>query len=81
MLKVPLPLFLLSPQSELFLFMEYCPEGNVWSLAQQGLPEALVRKYTCQILHGVNAIHEHGIVHRDIKGKQLCVCMCVCVYV
>ena len=57
------------PQSELFLFMEYCPEGNVWLLAQQGLPEALVRRYTCQILLGVNAIHEHGIVHRDIKGE------------
>lgn len=49
--------------------MEYCDCGTLESAAQHGLPEPLIRKYTRQLLEATSVLHEHGIVHRDIKGK------------
>lgn len=62
-------------QDEMLMFMEYCDEGTLESLAtstETGLPEELVRKYTRQLLEAVHTLHERGIVHRDIKGKAYC---------
>lgn len=59
---------------EMLMFMEYCDEGTLESLAtstETGLPEELVRKYTRQLLEAVHTLHEHGIVHRDIKGANI----------
>ncbi|XP_069173757.1 mitogen-activated protein kinase kinase kinase 4 isoform X4 [Procambarus clarkii] len=59
---------------EMLMFMEYCDEGTLESLAtstETGLPEESVRKYTRQLLEAVNALHEKGIVHRDIKGANI----------
>ncbi|XP_063864103.1 mitogen-activated protein kinase kinase kinase 4-like isoform X1 [Scylla paramamosain] len=59
---------------EMLMFMEYCDEGTLESLAtstETGLPEELVRKYTRQLLEAVHALHERGIVHRDIKGANI----------
>lgn len=53
------------------MFMEYCDEGTLESLAastETGLPEEIVRKYTRQLLGAVHVLHERGTVHRDIKG-------------
>ena len=33
-------------RDELYLFMEYCNQGTLWSVAKQGLPEDMIRKYT-----------------------------------
>lgn len=55
------------------MFMEYCDEGTLESLAtttETGLPEEIVRKYTRQLLEAVHILHERGIVHRDIKGES-----------
>lgn len=54
--------------------MEFCAEGtleNLINATENGLPELLVRKYTCQLLCGVACLHEHGIVHRDIKPANI----------
>ena len=56
-------------QTELFLFMEYCHEGTLWSIAQQGLPEHMIRRYTRDLLRAVDLLHSKGIIHRDIKGQ------------
>lgn len=56
----------------MLLFMEFCAEGTLESLVagtETGLPEAGVRRYTQQLLHAVNKLHEHGIGHRDVKSK------------
>ncbi|ENN72954.1 hypothetical protein YQE_10425, partial [Dendroctonus ponderosae] len=59
---------------KMMLFMEFCAEGTLENLikaAENGLPELLVRKYTYQLLSGVACLHEHGIVHRDIKSANI----------
>ena len=53
----------------MLIFMEYCSEGTIAEVAKLGLPEAMVRKYTSELLAAVNVLHESGIVHRDIKGQ------------
>jgi mitogen-activated protein kinase kinase kinase 4 len=58
-------------REEMLVFMEYCDWGTLESAAECGLPEALVRKYTRQLLEAVHVLHEHGIVHRDIKGANI----------
>jgi mitogen-activated protein kinase kinase kinase 4 len=54
--------------------MEYCEEGTLESLVAataNGLPEQQVRSYTRQLLLAVATLHQHGIVHRDIKSTLL----------
>ena len=52
----------------MFIFMEYCADGTIQDVASLGLPEDMIRVYTAQILEAVSVLHEHGIVHRDVKG-------------
>ncbi|CAH1963334.1 unnamed protein product [Acanthoscelides obtectus] len=61
-------------KDEMLLFMEYCSEGTLENLiasTEKGLPELLVRRYTFQLLCGVVCLHDHGIVHRDIKTANI----------
>lgn len=53
----------------MLIFMEYCTEGTIEEVAKQGIPEALMRRYIKEILIAVKELHDHGIVHRDIKGE------------
>lgn len=57
--------------NELYIFMEYCNQGTLWYAAKQGLPERMIRIYTRDVLWAVDALHEKGIVHRDIKGANI----------
>ena len=58
-------------RDEMIIFMEYCPEGTLEHLVsstESGLPEELIRRFTRQLLEAVAFLHQHGIIHRDIKG-------------
>ncbi len=68
-------LFLIVPRSllqeEMYIFMEYCDEGTLEEVSRLGLQEHVIRLYSKQITTAINVLHEHGIVHRDIKGVLL----------
>ena len=51
------------------MFMEYCNEGTLSSVAHRGLTEHMIRQYAKDLLKAVFFIHYKGIVHRDIKGE------------
>lgn len=73
-----LSLVLSPPQEEMYIFMEYCDEGTLEEVSRLGLQEHVIRLYSKQITVAINVLHEHGIVHRDIKGtphhKSSCGC-------
>lgn len=55
----------------MLIFMELCAEGtleNLVAATENGLPEGLVRRFTKQLVSGVDILHRHAIVHRDIKS-------------
>lgn len=49
--------------------LEYCPNGNLYSYLQKakGLTEGQARDAMSQILSGLEYLHEHSIIFRDIK--------------
>ncbi len=65
------------------VFLEYMPGGSLSDVLkqfaggaqqqQQPLDEQLIRSYTRSILQGIDYLHRRGIVHCDIKGKNVLV--------
>ena len=57
------------------IFMEYVPGGSIHSLLQRfgSFGETVIQKYTRQILLGLEYLHRHQIMHRDIKGANILV--------
>lgn len=61
-------------KNSLYIFLEYVSGGSLASLLKRfRLGEGTVRIYTRQILQGLKYLHEHEIVHRDIKGANILV--------
>ncbi|XP_074436414.1 mitogen-activated protein kinase kinase kinase 4 isoform X17 [Larus michahellis] len=58
-------------REEMYIFMEYCDEGTLEEVSKLGLQEHVIRLYSKQITVAINVLHEHGIVHRDIKGANI----------
>ncbi|XP_036172001.1 mitogen-activated protein kinase kinase kinase 4 isoform X2 [Myotis myotis] len=58
-------------REEMYIFMEYCDEGTLEEVSRLGLQEHVIRLYSKQIAVAINVLHEHGIVHRDIKGANI----------
>lgn len=52
--------------------MEYCPQGELFSLVQKRyLGESDRLCFFKQLLRGVAYLHRHGIAHRDLKLENL----------
>mmetsp|Transcript_47019 Transcript_47019/g.73592 ORF Transcript_47019/g.73592 Transcript_47019/m.73592 type:complete len:301 (-) Transcript_47019:281-1183(-) len=51
------------------------PGGSVAELVERfgKLDESVIRKYTREVLEGLQYLHERGIIHRDIKGQNILV--------
>eukprot|EP01060_Flectonema_neradi_P001211 TRINITY_DN10717_c0_g2_i1.p1 TRINITY_DN10717_c0_g2~~TRINITY_DN10717_c0_g2_i1.p1 ORF type:complete len:576 (+),score=131.50 TRINITY_DN10717_c0_g2_i1:123-1850(+) len=60
--------------NELQLFMEMVNGGSLGQFVRdcsEQLTEAVVAKYTAQILEGVAYLHTNNVVHRDLKGDNI----------
>lgn len=60
------------------VFLEYMPEGCLTDFVNQfatsgALDEHLLRTYTRSVVEGIAYLHSRGIVHCDIKGKNILV--------
>ncbi|KAK3037730.1 hypothetical protein RJ639_031101 [Escallonia herrerae] len=56
------------------LFMEYMAGGSLADVAEKfggALDEGVIRLYTREILHGLKYLHKNGIVHSDLKCKNV----------
>mmetsp|Transcript_10913 Transcript_10913/g.20752 ORF Transcript_10913/g.20752 Transcript_10913/m.20752 type:complete len:581 (+) Transcript_10913:82-1824(+) len=55
------------------IFLEFVPGGSIASVLSNfgSFEESLVRHYTRQVLLGLEYLHRHNIVHRDIKGGNI----------
>ncbi|KAJ5316398.1 hypothetical protein N7476_006705 [Penicillium atrosanguineum] len=62
-----------SSKEYLYLVMEYLNGGDCASLVKilGGLPEDWAKKYTAEVVLGVEHLHNRGIVHRDLKPDNL----------
>ncbi|XP_027338055.1 mitogen-activated protein kinase kinase kinase 3-like [Abrus precatorius] len=61
-------------EGNLNVFMEYMAGGNLADVAHKfggSLDEDVVRVYTREILLGLKHLHQHGIVHCDLKCKNV----------
>lgn len=57
------------------IILEYCIGGSIAKIVEQykSLNESLIRKFTKQILEGLEYLHYNNIIHRDIKGGNILV--------
>eukprot|EP01104_Vermistella_antarctica_P006398 TRINITY_DN170_c0_g1_i1.p1 TRINITY_DN170_c0_g1~~TRINITY_DN170_c0_g1_i1.p1 ORF type:complete len:723 (-),score=179.86 TRINITY_DN170_c0_g1_i1:58-2226(-) len=60
---------------KLNIFLEYVPGGSIFSLLKKfgRFSEEVVAVYTRQLLQGLDYLHRHKIIHRDIKGGNILV--------
>ena len=56
----------------LCIFLRYVSGGSVASLLSSfgPFPERVLRNYSAQLAPGLEFLHHHGVVHRDIKGSN-----------
>ncbi|TKY59566.1 Mitogen-activated protein kinase kinase kinase 1 [Spatholobus suberectus] len=61
-------------KSKLYIFLELMSKGSLASLYQKySLNDSQVSAYTRQILRGLKYLHDHDVVHRDIKCANILV--------
>jgi serine/threonine protein kinase len=61
--------------STLSIFLEYAPGGSIRQIINRfgSLDEQVIRRYTRQLLLGLEYLHRNGFAHRDIKGGNVLV--------
>lgn len=52
--------------------MEYCPYGPLYNLLKEGekIPPARLINWSKQIADGMQYLHSHKIIHRDLKSPK-----------
>lgn len=62
-------------QEHLNIYLEYMAGGSLASMLKRygPFPEPLIRRYTKQILEGLEYLHYREIIHRDLKGANILV--------
>jgi len=57
----------------LYIFLEYIAGGSLDKLLRKfgAFKEPTIRRYTKQILMGLQYLHEQKVIHRDIKGGNI----------
>lgn len=62
-------------QKSFNMFVEWMPGGSVSSLLDKYGPfsETVIINYTQQVLAGLAYLHDHQVLHRDLKGANLLV--------
>lgn len=57
---------------KLWILMDYCSGGSVRTLLKPGpLQEKYIAVITREVLTALQFIHEHGVIHRDIKAANI----------
>jgi len=61
------------PDPALVIFLEFMPAGSIKGVLGKFGPYGihLVRKYTRQILEGLDFLHSQMVIHRDVKGANI----------
>lgn len=54
------------------ILMEYCPNGTFFELLHNNPPVSIdnIIDWTQQIAQGMNYLHSHKVVHRDLKSPK-----------
>jgi serine/threonine protein kinase len=59
---------------EIYLVMHLCDGGSLQKSFENGpMPLADVRRICTQAVHGLRAVHDRGMIHRDVKPSNLLV--------
>ena len=60
-------------QSPVFaIVMEYCPHGTLFNMLRSGreVPPKKLVEWIKQIAKGMDYLHQHNIIHRDLKSPK-----------
>ncbi|KAF2320250.1 hypothetical protein GH714_026422 [Hevea brasiliensis] len=61
-------------ETKLYIFLELVSNGSLAEIySRYHLKDSQVAAYTRQILHGLKYLHEHNVIHRDIKCANMLV--------
>ncbi|KAI3645187.1 hypothetical protein MP228_011351 [Amoeboaphelidium protococcarum] len=60
-------------RDKVFIFMEFCSGGSLFNMLESGRieEEKVLQLYTYELLQGLQYLHQHNIIHRDIKPDNV----------